>query len=350
MKPAIVVDGRRIGPMEPPYIIAEMSANHGGDLERAKRIIRVAAEKGADAIKFQAYTANEMTLDCDRPEFTVQADNPWKGERLHNLYDWAATPYEWFPELFATAKDSGVTPFASPFGPKAVEMLEDLAAPAYKIASFEAVDLELIAACARTGKPMIISTGLCTVDEIQDALTAAREAGGQEVALLRCNSAYPADPKEANLATVPDMIDRFGIPIGYSDHTLDSVQAVVAVGLGACLVEKHIIDAREPETADSTFSCLPDQLGELVTACHSAWQARGTVSYGPHERERQSMVFRRSLHASRNIGQGETFSDDNIRSVRPGNGLLPKHKREILGRAATRDIEVGEPLSWELVL
>lgn len=347
--PAITIEGRLIGHDEPPYIIAELSANHGGDLERAKRIIRIAAERGADAIKFQAYTADEMTLDCNRPDFTVQADNPWKGERLHALYRRAATPYDWFPELFAAARSCGITPFASPFGPDSVAMLERLDAPAYKIASFEAVDLDLIAACARTGKPVIVSTGLCTRDDIEDALAAFRNAGGSEIALLRCNSAYPADPKEANLATIPDMAAQFGVPVGYSDHTLDSVQAAVAVALGACIVEKHVIDAREPPTADSTFSCLPEQLGELVTTCRAAFDARGKVSYGPHERERQSMVFRRSLYAASDIAAGERFAETNLRCVRPGHGLPPKHKTAILGRPAARAIKRGEPLSWDLV-
>ncbi|MGE5545970.1 MAG: pseudaminic acid synthase [Solirubrobacterales bacterium] len=345
--PAIFIDGRRIAADAEPYIIAELSANHGGDLERAKRIIRMAAERGAHAIKFQAYTADEMTLDSDRPDFVVQADNPWKGERLHALYTRAATPYEWFPELFATARAHGITPFASPFGLAGVEILKALDAPAYKIASFEAVDLDLIAACARTGRPMILSVGMCTIAEIEEAVAAFRAAGGRELALLRCNSAYPADPREANLATIPDMAARFGIPIGYSDHTLDAIQAAVAVSLGACIVEKHVIDAREPPTADSMFSSLPEQLEELVTVCRAAWQARGSVSYGAHARESQSLVFRRSLYACRRIEAGEPLTDDNVRCVRPAHGLKPKHKAEVMGRKAGRAIEAGEPITWD---
>lgn len=349
MTRSITIDGRCIGSANPPYIIAEMSANHGGDKERAKRIIRIAAEHGADAIKFQAYTADEMTLDCDRPDFVVQADNPWKGERLHTLYQRAATPYDWFPELFATARECGITPFASPFSLRGVAMLEELGAPAYKIASFEAVDLELIAGCARTGKPVIVSTGLCTLEEVADVLAAFYGAGGQDIALLRCNSAYPADPREANLATIPHMAEHFAVPVGYSDHTLDAVQAIVAVALGACIVEKHIIDAREPATADSSFSSLPAQLGELVTGCRAAWQARGSVSYGPHERECQSLAFRRSLYTCRDVAAGEIFTVDNVRAIRPGHGLMPKHLPQVLGRKATRSVGTGEPLSMDLL-
>jgi pseudaminic acid synthase len=346
---AIHIAGRRIGPHDPPYIIAEISANHGGDLERAKRIIRLAAEKGADAVKFQAYTAESLTLDCDLPDFLISADNPWKGQRLFQLYRQAATPFAWFPELFAFARAHGVTPFASVFGRDSIALLEELGAPAYKIASFEAVDHELIAACAVTGKPVIISTGLCALAEIEEALAAFREAGGKEIALLRCNSAYPADPREANLLTIPDMIRRFDVPIGYSDHTLTAIQATIAVGMGAALVEKHVIDAREPATADSSFSCLPDQLGELVAACRDAFHARGGIHYGPTERESRSIVFRRSLYAVADIPAGAALTRENVRSIRPGHGLPPGRLPQVLGRHARRAIRRGEPLSWELI-
>jgi pseudaminic acid synthase len=346
---AFRIGGHAIGPQHEPYIIAELSANHGGDIERAKRIIRIAAEGGAQAIKFQAYTADEMTLDNGRADFVVQADSPWKGERLHALYARAATPYAWFPELFDYAKSCGIAAFASPFGQAGIDLLEKLGAPVYKIASFEAVDLELVAACASTGKPVIVSTGLCQFAEIEDVLTAFTKAGGKHIALLRCNSAYPADPREANLATIPDMIARFGVPIGYSDHTLTSLQAAIAIGLGACIVEKHVIDAREPATADSTFSCLPDQLTELVQTCRAAWQARGAISYGPHHREKQSLAFRRSLYAVKPVAAGEAFTRDNVRSIRPGYGLMPKHLPKVLGAKAKRDIAAGEPLSLDLI-
>jgi pseudaminic acid synthase len=344
---SITIAGRRIGPDAPPYIIAEVSANHGGDLARARRIISLAADKGADAVKFQAYTADSMTLDCERPDFLISGDNPWKGRRLHALYQEAATPFAWFPDLFAHAKACGIPAFASVFGEDSLALLEALDAPAYKIASFEAVDTDLIAACAATGKPVIISTGLCTLADIQTALDAARRGGGSEIALLRCNSAYPADPAEANLATIADMIRRFDVPIGYSDHTVETLPAAVAVGIGACIVEKHVIDAREPATADSTFSCLPDQLEALVKACREAFLARGGIHYGPSQREAPSIVFRRSLYAVADIAAGEQLTRDNVRSIRPGNGLPPQCLPEVVGKPARRAIARGEAISWE---
>ncbi|MBF0188033.1 MAG: pseudaminic acid synthase [Magnetococcales bacterium] len=345
----ITIDGRTIGPDHPPYIIAELSANHGGDLERAKRIIRLAAESGAHAIKFQAYTADSMTLDCDMPGFVIESDTLWKGQKLYDLYAKAATPYDWFPELFALARQLGITPFASPFDDEAVEMLEALQAPAHKIASFETIDLALIERCAGTGKPLIISTGLCTREEIDEAVAAFRSAGGRELALLKCNSAYPADPKEANLSLIPDMAHRYGVPIGYSDHTLGTVAAVTACSMGACIVEKHVIDAREPATADSEFSALPDDLKALVEHCRTAFESRGRTVYGPTERERQSLPFRRSLHVVKDVAQGEAFTSENVRALRPGHGMKPKHLREILGKTASRAISVGEPLTPDLV-
>ncbi len=346
---SLTIAGRRIGHDEPPYIIAELSANHGGDIERAKRIIRMAAEKGADAIKFQAYTPENMTLDCDMPGFVVAADNPWKGRRLHELYASAATPYAWFPELFAAARKANITPFCSPFGTDAVAMLEKLDAPAYKIASFEAVDVDLIAACARTGKPLIVSTGLCTEDEAATALETAQSAGAREIALLKCSSAYPSLTEETNLLAIPYMRERFGVPIGYSDHTMGSAVSISACALGACIVEKHVIDARTPPTADSEFSALPDDLAALVHGCREAFLARGRGQLGPTDRETQSRVFRRSLYAVRDIPAGAAIDRDNVRSVRPGYGLPPKHLPELIGRKARRDIRRGEPISWDVV-
>ena len=343
----ITIAGRPIGPDHPPYIIAEISANHGGDLERAKRIVGLAAEKGADAVKFQAYTADSMTLDCERSDFVIRGDNPWTGQRLHALYKDAATPFAWFPELFAHAKKCGVAAFASVFGEDSLALLESLDAPAYKIASFEAVDTALIAACAATGKPVIISTGLCTLADIHAAVDAARSGGGSEIALLRCNSAYPADPAEANLATIADMLRRFDVPIGYSDHTVETFPAAVAVGIGASIVEKHVIDARAPATADSSFSSLPDQFEALVTACRDAFHARGQVKYGPSRREEPSTAFRRSLYAVSDIAEGETLTRANVRSIRPGHGLPPRCLPQILGKPARRAIARGEPIVWD---
>lgn len=346
---SFTIAGRPIGPESPPYIIAEISANHGGSLARAKRIVSLAAKAGADAVKFQAYTADSMTLDCERTDFVIAGDNPWQGQRLHALYQEAATPYEWFPELFAHAKACGIPAFASVFGKDSIELLERLGAPAYKIASFEAVDTDLIAACAATGKPVIISTGLCTLADIQTALDAARSGGGREIALLRCNSAYPADPAEANLRTIADMIQRFDVPIGYSDHTVETLPAAIAVGVGACIVEKHVIDAREPATADSSFSCLPKQLAALVKACRDAFEARGGVKYGPSTREEPSMAFRRSLYAVADIGAGELLTRENVRSIRPGHGLAPRHLPQLLGQPARHAIARGEPISWDCI-
>ncbi len=346
---SFAIAGREIGPQAPPFIIAELSANHGGDLGRAKRIIDAAADAGADAIKLQLYSADSLTLDVDRPEFRISGKSLWQGERLWDLYARAATPTAWFPELFAYARARDLVPFASVFDERGIAALEALAAPAFKIASFEAVDLELIAACARTGKPLIVSTGLCTADEIGEAVAAFRDAGGRDLCLLRCNSAYPADPAEADLATIPDMMARFDVPVGYSDHTLDQVQAMAAVALGACAIEKHLIDARTPPTADSAFSSEPQQFRQLVDGCRAAFTARGAVRYGPSRQERGSLMFRRSLFASRAIARGEAFSRDNVRAVRPGAGVAPKHLPDVLGRKAARAIAAGEPLSWDMI-
>lgn len=343
----ISIAGRRIGPGEPPFIIAELSANHGGDIERALRIVRLAAEAGADAIKFQAYRAETMTLNIDKPGFIIEGDNPWTGQRLYELYNVGATPYDWFPRLFDEAHRCGIIPFASPFDDAAVDLLEELDAPAYKIASFEAVDLDLIERCAATHKPLIISTGMASEEEIGDALAAAAAADG--IILLKCTSAYPADASEANLSTIPAMSRRFGVPVGLSDHTLGAAVPTAACALGACAVEKHFIDSRHPETADSSFSALPEEFRELVEHCRTAQLAGGVVQYGPAERESQSLAFRRSLYAVADIPAGAQLTRDNIRTIRPGFGLPAKHIREVLGTKAKSDIALGTPISWDLV-
>lgn len=349
MSAGFAIDGRKIGPGEPPYIIAELSANHGGDFSRARRIVEIAAEAGADSIKFQVYTADSLTIRSDKRDFLIESESLWTGKRLYDLYEEAATPYEWFPELFAHARALGITPFATPFDLDAVKLLQDLDAPAYKIASFEAVDLELIEACARTGKPVIISTGMCDADDIADALKAARGAGGRDIALLKCTSAYPATAAEANLSTIPAMAQKFGVPVGVSDHSLGTAVSVAACALGACLVEKHVIDTREPATADSAFSLLPDDLNRLVEETRMAHDAVGHVSYGPGERERASLQYRRSLYAVADIKAGAELTRSNVRSIRPGMGLVPKHLNAVLGRKARQDIETGTPLNWDLI-
>ena len=345
--PKITVAGRVIGPGESPFIIAELSANHGGSLERALRIIDTAADAGVDAIKFQAYTPDDLTLDSGKPGFVIEGDNPWKGRRLYELYADAATPYEWFPKLYARAREKGLIPFTTPFGIGAIEMLEALDTPAYKIASFEAVDHELMKACARTGKPILISTGMCDKTEIEEALQSLHGAGAREVAIFRCNSGYPAQLQEANLIALTDMMQIFGLPTGYSDHTIGLAASVAACALGASMIEKHVIDAPEPPTADSSFSIIPAQLSQLVSMCRDAALARGEVAYGPSHKEKESLSFRRSLYASQDIAAGETITTTNVRCVRPGFGLHPRHFPEVLGRTARRAIAAGDPLSLD---
>jgi N-acetylneuraminate synthase len=346
---ALIIAGRRIDENEPPYLIAELSANHGGSIDRALKIIALAAECGADAIKFQAYTADSMTLDCDAPGFVIQAENVWKGQSLYSLYRSASTPYEWFPRLFAFARKLGITPFATPFDLAAIEMLEQLETPAYKIASFEAVDLELVAACARTGKPLIVSTGLCSTQEIDDVLQVASAAGCKELALLKCCSAYPANPRDANLLSIPDMRNRFHVPIGYSDHTLGTTTGIAACVLGACMIEKHFIDDRRVPPPDSQFSLVPEELRKLIEGCREAALARGSPTYGATEQERHSIVFRRSLYATAEIAAGQELTRQNVRSIRPGYGLVPKHLPAVLNKIAKTAIRRGEPLTWDML-
>ena len=345
----VEIAGRRIGLSQPPFIVAELSANHGGSFDRAVRIIEGAAAAGAHAVKFQAYTADSLTLNSDRPDFLLSGETLWKGRRLHDLYAEAATPYDWFPDLFSLCRDSGLIPFASPFDDAAVEMLASLDAPAFKIASFEAVDHNLIKTCAETGKPIIISTGLCTIKDIEEAVNAGQKADAKDIILLHCNSSYPAIPEEANLASIPDLASRFGIPVGYSDHTLGTQSAALACALGACLIEKHVIDSPDPETADSAFSLTPDLLAQLVKECHNAWIARGKIKDGPTPSEQTSLAFRRSLYAVEDIDQGEEFTPSNVKSIRPGHGLAPKYLPDILGCTAVRAIDKGEPLEWSMV-
>jgi len=347
MAPPLTLDGRAIGAEHPPYIIAEMSANHGGSLDRALAIIRLAKQAGADAIKFQAYTADSITLDSDRPEFFVTGDDPWSGKRLFDLYKVAATPYDWFPTLFETARSIGITPFCAPFDLDAVAMLENLDCPAYKIASCEMVDLDLIRRCAATGKPVIVSTGMASAEEINRAVDAASTGAGG-VGLLKCTSAYPADPAESNLATIPDMMNTYDLPVGLSDHTLGAAIPVAAVALGACMIEKHFIDAPEPPTADSSFSATPDVMRALVDGCRAAWQSRGAVRYGPTLSEQANVALRRSLYANCDIEEGHSLTGDMVASYRPAAGLPPHQLDRIIGKKANRRIAKDEPLSLDM--
>jgi len=348
MTPEISIAGRRIGAEHPPYVICELSGNHNGSLDRALAMIDVAAETGCDAIKLQTYTADTLTLDCDGPGFRIES-GPWAGRTLHDLYAEAYTPYDWHAALFERARQRGVTLFSTPFDETAVELLDSLGAPAYKIASFEAVDLPLIARVAACGKPMIISTGLASLPEMREALDTAQAGGAAGVALLHCVSAYPAPIDEANVRTVPDLARRFGVVTGLSDHTPGSAASVAAVALGACIIEKHFTLARTDGGPDAAFSLEPAEFAALVRDCKAAWSALGSATYDELGSEGAAAGHRRSLYVAAPVKAGEALTALNIRSVRPGFGLAPKHLPEVVGRRAARDLAFGEPLDWSMV-
>jgi pseudaminic acid synthase len=345
----VLIGDRQVGAGERTYVIAELSANHMGELDRAIELIGLAAEAGADAIKLQTYTADTMTIDSDREPFLIGEGTLWSGRRLYDLYDEASTPWEWHGELFAAGRAAGLDVFSTPFDVSAVDFLEDFEPPAYKIASFELVDLDLIAYTASKGRPLIISTGMATVDEIDDAVSTANAAGAPGVVLLRCNSAYPADPSEMDLRTIPDMATRWSVPIGLSDHTLDEVAALVAVSLGACVLEKHLTLRRSEPGPDSAFSLEPAELAALVTRIREAEASLGTTRYGPSPSERASVAFRRSLFVVHDVAAGQRLTAADVRSIRPADGLPPKERAEVIGRRVTRDLERGTPLSWDVL-
>jgi len=349
MSPSLVIGARPVGAGHPVYVVAEMSANHGGDYERARRLVDAAREVGADAIKLQTYTADSLTLDSDADPFRVSGGTLWDGRTLHHLYREAETPWDWQPRLKAHADAIGLDLFSSPFDAAAVALLEKMAVPAYKIASFEIVDLELIREAARTGKPVILSTGMASRAEIQEAVAAAREAGAGGVALLKCTSAYPAPPDEMNLRAIPSLAETFQVPVGLSDHTLGAAAAVAAVALGACIVEKHLTLSRSLGGPDAAFSMEPDEFRAMVQAIRTAEQALGRADHGIGSAESRSRGFRRSLFVVRDVRRGEPFTSDNIRSIRPASGLAPKHLPAVLGRRATRDVARGTPLAWDIV-
>jgi pseudaminic acid synthase len=344
----IAIAGRLIGPDQPPYVIAEMSGNHNGDIGRALALIEAAKAAGADAVKLQTLTADTITIDHDGPGFVIEG-GLWHGRRLYELYQEAHTPWDWHKQLFDHARDVGITIFSSPFDPTAVEFLEKLGAPAFKVASFEIVDTPLVACMARSGKPLIISTGLASPEDIAEAVTAAREAGGREIILLHCTSGYPTPASQMHLRTMPDLAKAHGTLVGLSDHTMGTAVAVAAVALGACVIEKHFTLARADGGVDSAFSLEPDELARLVADCRDAWSALGSVHYEEVEAEAAGRDHRRSLYVVADVRKGETLTAENVRSIRPGHGMAPKHLYDVLGKPAARDLKRGEPLAWELI-
>lgn len=346
--PSITIAGRRIAIDEPPYIIAELSANHNGKLETAIRIVEEAKKAGADAVKLQTYTADTITLNCDSEDFQIHG-GLWDGKTLYELYQEAHMPWEWHKPLFEHARKLGIPIFSSPFDNTAVDLLEDLNAPAYKIASFEAIDLPLIRYVASTGKPMIISTGMTNAEEVEEAIEAAREGGCRELAILHCVSGYPAPSDEYNLRTIPAMIERHGLVTGLSDHTLDNTTAIASVALGASIVEKHFTLDREGGGPDDSFSLEPVDLRDLCRQSKIAWSALGQVKTGRSESEKGNAQFRRSLYVYSPIKKGEPITQENIRSVRPGFGLPPKYLDQITGKLASEDLDFGTPLNWDLI-
>lgn len=343
------IGGRRIGPKQPVYVVAEVSANHHQDYDRAVRIVHAAKEAGADAVKVQTYTPDTITIPCNREEFRIGGGTLWDGRTLHDLYGEAYTPWEWQPKLKQVADDLELDFFSSPFDASAVDFLEKMNVPAYKLASFELVDIPLIQKIARTGKPLIISTGMATLEEVGEALQAARQAGATQIALLKCTSAYPASPDDMNLQTIPELVRLFELPIGLSDHTMGISVPVAAVALGACLIEKHITLSRSVKGPDSAFSLEPQEFKAMVGAVREAERSLGSVHFGVSDHEASSRVFRRSLFVVQDVKRGDRFTPENVRSIRPGHGLHTRHLPEVLGKQASRDIERGTPLSWELV-
>lgn len=341
----VIINNREIGPEFPPYIVAELSANHNGKIEKAKSIIKSAAQCGVDAIKLQSYTPDTITIDCQKPDFLI-SQGPWSGHTLYELYKKAFTPFEWHKELFDYAREVNVTCFSSPFDKTAVDLLENLNAPAYKIASFEMIDLPLIKYVAQTGKPMIISTGMADLEEIKEAVDTALSNGCQQLILLHCISAYPAPINESNLRTILDLEKNFPVVVGLSDHTLGTVASVTAVALGASFIEKHFTLTRKEEGPDSHFSLEPAELLELCRQSHDAWQALGHASFSRKESEKGNSQFRRSLYFVKDIKKGEVLDDKCIRSIRPGFGIAPKFYPDVVGRIASCDIERGEPVAW----
>ncbi len=341
----IKIANRNIGPAYAPYIVAELSANHNGSLDKAKAIILAAKDMGADAVKLQTYTPDTLTIDSSKNDFLIKS-GPWSGYKLYDLYKQAYTPFEWHKPLFEYCKEIDITCFSSPFDETAVDLLESLDCPAYKIASFEIVDIPLIKYAAKTGKPLIISTGMANQKEIEEALAAAKEGGCQEIILLHCISSYPAPIEQSNLLTVPDIAKRFGVISGLSDHTLGTVASVTAVALGASFIEKHFTLDRNDKGPDSEFSLEPKEFFELTSSTYSAWKALGEAGYARKEAEEENVIFRRSLYFVETIKKGEVITSGNMRRIRPGYGISPKYYESILGKKIEHDVYAGEPVKW----
>ena len=345
----IQIGSKKVGAGQPVFIIAELSANHNQSFDQAVRIVHAAKEAGVDAVKLQTYTADTITISSDRECFRIKGGTLWDGRTLYDLYNEAFTPWEWQPKLKELCDELGLDFFSSAFDPTAVDFLENMGVPVHKIASPELVDLPLIQKMARTGKPLILSTGMATVEEIEEAIAAARNAGARQLALLRCTSAYPAPPDEMNLRSIPDMMQRFGLPVGLSDHTPGIAVSVAAVSLGASLIEKHLTISRAEGGPDSAFSLEPQEFKALVDSIRCAEKALGVVQYGPTPHEIKTRAYRRSLFVVRELKKGDLFTSENVRSIRPADGLHPRHLSEVIGRHAAVDIERGTPVTWELV-
>jgi len=352
MNTSITIGNRQVGQDHPPFVIAEMSGNHNQSLDRALAIVEAAAKAGAHALKLQTYTADTMTLDIDEGEFYIEDPNSlWKGASLHKLYQLAYTPWEWHAPIFKRANELGMLAFSTPFDESAVDFLESLNVPCYKIASFENTDLPLIRKVAATGKPMIISTGMASVAELDESVRTAREAGCKDLILLKCTSTYPATPENTNIRTIPHLRDLFGTEVGLSDHTMGTGVSVASVALGATVIEKHFTLSRAEGGVDSAFSMEPAEMASLVLESERAWQALGRITYGAASaQEEKSKVYRRSLYISRDLKAGEILDATSVRAIRPGLGLAPKFIDMVMGKAVKLDVKRGTPVSWDLLL
>jgi N-acetylneuraminate synthase len=340
------IDGRKVGRLEKPYIIAELSANHGGSIDNAKMAIDSAKSSGVSAVKIQTYTPDTMTIDCDKPDFQI-TEGLWKGYSLYELYREAYTPFEWHKELFDYARSAGITLFSTPFDGSAVDLLESLNTPAYKIASFELIDLPLIKRVAECKKPVLMSTGMASLSEIGEAVEVARSYGSGDILLFHCISSYPAKTEESNLTNILTLAREFGVEVGLSDHTMSNLAATVAVGLGACMVEKHFKPFESSSGADASFSITPLKLRELVDCCDAAWLSIGTAEFSRSSTEDKSKIHRRSIYFLNDLKTGYTLKESDIKSIRPGFGLPPKHYDELIGKVLTADVDRGDPVSWD---